>query len=318
MSLKTEVLADRRLLQRRLSFWRVATFAIVAVMLIVFIAFSNTQFLSQTNQIARVTISGVITDDKKQTELLKKLAKTDHVKAVILHIDSPGGTTTGGEALYEAIQEVSEKKPITSVFGTVATSAAYIAGLGTDHIVSRGNTITGSVGVIFQWTEVSQLLNNLGIKMEEVKSGDLKANPSPFTPTDEKGRALAQEMVLDAHQWFVGLVKDRRKLDPYSVPGLTDGRIFSGRQALKLKLIDEIGGEDKAVAWLTEKRGVPKDLEVVDWKPQSLNDLSLLGSLAIELAQYIGFPVEFIRNFFYNSTTINKVHLDGLISIWKP
>ena len=162
---------------------------------------------------------------------------------MILDINSPGGTTTGGEAMYDAIRRLAEKKPVVAVCGTLATSAAYIVALATDRIFVYGNTITGSVGVIFQWAEVSELMRTLGVKVEEVKSGPLKAVPNPFEPTDEKGRALAEEMVQEAKVWFVDLVGKRRNIEPEAVPGLTDGRVYSGRQAVALKLVDEIGDE---------------------------------------------------------------------------
>ena len=200
---------------------------------------------------------------------------------VILFVNSPGGTTTGGEALFEAIRNVAKGKPVVAQFGTVATSAAYIAGLATDYVVARGNTITGSVGVIFQWAEVSQLLDKIGVKMNEVKSGPLKANPSPFQPLDEAGKATAEQMVAESQKWFVGLVASRRNIDTRSVSGLEQGRIFSGREALSHKMIDEIGGETEAVQWLEQKRNVPKGLKVVDWKPKRGSDWNLrrcLGS----------------------------------------
>ena len=153
--------------------------------------------------IARINVSGIITDDRKMTELFDKVGKSDQVKAVILDINSPGGTTTGGEAMYDAIRRLAEKKPVVAVCGTLATSAAYIVALATDRIFVYGNTITGSVGVIFQWADVTELLHTLGVKVEEVKSGPLKAVPSPFEPADEKARALAEEMVQESKAWFV-------------------------------------------------------------------------------------------------------------------
>ena len=149
---------------------------------------------------------GIITEDRDKLKLLKQLAESKQVAAVILFINSPGGTTTGGEAIFEAIRELAKAKPVVAQMGTVATSAAYIAGLATDHMVARGNTITGSVGVIFQWAEVSQLLDKLGVKMNEIKSGPLKANPSPFQPVDEAGKALAEQMVAE----FEALVRGPR------------------------------------------------------------------------------------------------------------
>ena len=195
-------------------------------------------------------------------KLFDKVGKADQVKAVILDINSPGGTTTGGEAMYDAIRRLAEKKPVVATCGTLATSAAYIVALATDRIFVYGNTITGSVGVIFQWADVTELLKTLGIKVEEVKSGSLKAVPNPFEPTDEAARAVTEEMVEDAKVWFVGLVKTRREIEPDSVPGLTDGRIYSGRQAVEYKLVDQIGDERAARAWLAKERGVPKGLRI--------------------------------------------------------
>ncbi len=154
-------------------------------------------------------------------------------------------------------------------FGTVAASAGYIVGLGTDHIVARGNTITGSVGVLAQWPEVSELLTKLGVKFNEVKSGELKAAPNPFEPATEGARKVMQETIDDGFRWFISLVEDRRGITASSVDGLISGRIYSGRQALDNKLVDEIGGEAEAVRWLEEKRGVTKDLKVVNWKPDA-------------------------------------------------
>ena len=150
------------------------------------------------------------------------------------------------------MRTLAQKKPVVAQFGTVAASAAYIAGLATDHIVARGNTITGSVGVIVQWPEVVQLLDKIGVKMNEVKSGPLKASPSPFEPLDDASRKVAEGMVNDGFKWFVGLVETRRSVKAADIPGLLDGRIFSGREALQVKLVDQIGGEEEAVKWLKE------------------------------------------------------------------
>jgi protease-4 len=265
--------------------------------------------------IARVDISGIITDDRKMSELLDKVGNADQVKAVILDINSPGGTTTGGEAMYDAVRRLAGKKPVVAVCGTLATSAAYIVALATDRIVVYGNTITGSVGVIFQWADVTELLHTIGVKVEEVKSGPLKAVPSPFEPADEKARALSEEMVQEAKVWFVDLVAKRRAIDPQSIPGMTDGRIYSGRQAVKLKLVDEIGDEKAAVAWLHKERKVPSGLKIVDWKPET-ESAGLFGWLFQSLAGAIGISAERITGLVGQISTTLK--LDGLVSVWHP
>jgi len=317
MALDAESVIDRRRLKRRLTAWRIA--AVVLGLLFFGVLLLGDQSASGPAgflpHVARLTVSGVITDDRKMNELIDKVAKADQVKAVIIDINSPGGTTTGGEAMYDAVRRLADKKPVVAVCGTLATSAAYIVALATDRIFVYGNTITGSVGVIFQWAEVTELLHTLGIKVEEVKSGPLKAVPNPFEPTDERGRAVTEEMVQDAKVWFLGLVSDRRKIEPGSVPGLTDGRIYSGRQAVELKLVDQIGDEKAAMSWLTKERQVPAGLKIVDWTPTQ-ESTGLFGWLFQSLAASIGLSAERIAGIAAQISATLK--LDGLVSVWHP
>lgn len=317
MSMDLDGALERRRLRRRLSVWRIGAVLLGLVAILALIARAGGEDgLGGSDQIARVAIEGLITDDRKQIELLEKLGESDRVKAVILAVNSPGGTTTGGESLYEAITALKAKKPVIAVCGTMATSAAYMISLATDRIVARGNTITGSVGVIFQFPEVSGLLDKLGVKMYEIKSGPLKANPSPFQPPDAAGLALAEEMVKESQQWFNALVADRRKISPSAVPGLTDGRIYSGRQALTLKLIDEIGGEKEALAWLAASKGIDAELKVVDWKPKSESGWGFFGSrdsFADRLAALAGLD---LATRLDKNSVIQALQLDGLLSLW--
>src|SRR3990172_2793083 len=267
MVLDAESVIDRRRLKRRLMAWRIAAVAF-GLLFAGALALSDRDMAGTAGilpHVARVTVSGLVTDDRKTLELIDKVTKADQVKAVILDINSPGGTTTGGEAMYDAIRRLAEKKPVVAVCGTLATSAAYIIALAADRIFVYGNTITGSVGVIFQWVEVTDLMKTLGVKVEESRSGDLKAIPTPFIPTDEKARALTNEMVQEAKVWFVDLVAERRKLDPNSVPGLTEGRIYSGRQAVDLKLVDAIGDERAAKEWLRKEKKSTSGLSIIEW-----------------------------------------------------
>jgi len=317
MALDTESLIDRRRLKRRLTAWRIAAVALGLLALGLFLL--SDRELSGSGSllphVARVTVSGIITDDRKMNELIEKVAKSSQVKAVILNINSPGGTTTGGEAMYDGIRRLAEKKPVVAVCGTLATSAAYIVALATDRIFVYGNTITGSVGVIFQWAEVTELLQTLGIKVEEVRSGPLKAVPSPFVPTDERARAIAEQMVQEARVWFVDLVSERRDIEAPSIPGLTDGRIYSGRRAVELKLADEIGDEKAAMNWLIEERNVPRGLKIVDWKP-ARESSSLSGWLFRSLADTMGLSVERVAGIAGRISATLK--LDGLVSVWHP
>ena len=315
--IEAETVIERRQLRRKLTVWRLA--GIVVAVLLVALLMSGSDRMAGSGSflphIARVQVSGIITDDQKMQDLLDRVGKSDRVKAVILDINSPGGTTTGGEAMYDAIRRLAEKKPVVAVCGTLATSAAYIVALATDRIFVYGNTITGSVGVIFQWADVSELMHTLGVKIEEVKSGPLKAVPNPFEPTDEKGKALAEEMVQEAKTWFVNLVAERRKIEPASIPGLTDGRVYSGRQAIALRLVDEIGDEKVAKRWLQEERNVAPGLSVVEWKPRTESG-GILSWLFGSMATFLGVPADKLASLF--GQVSEGLRLDGLVSLWHP
>jgi protease IV len=317
MALDAENVVDRRRLKRRLTAWRIG--AVVLGLLLFGALLLGDQGAGGPAgllpHVARVTVSGIITDDQKTLDLLDKVGKASQVRAVILDINSPGGTTTGGEAMYDAIRQLAEKKPVVAVCGTLATSAAYIVALAADRIFVYGNTITGSVGVIFQWADVSELMRTLGVKIEEIRSGPLKAVPNPFQPADEKARALGEEMVQEAKVWFVNLVAKRRKIEPASVPGLTDGRVYSGRQAVELKLVDEIGDEKVAKKWLQKERDVAPGLSVVEWKPKTESE-GVLGWLFGSIASGLGISAANFASLF--GQVSEGLRLDGLVSLWHP
>lgn len=320
--LETETVLDRRRLRRSVSFWRAAGIAGLAL------AFGAMTFggdkldaLSGKKQIARISIDGMISEDRNQLKMLKDIGEADNVSGVLLFVNSPGGTTTGGEALYEGLRELAKKKPVVAQFGTVAASAGYIVGLATDHIVARGNTITGSVGVIVQWPEFVQLLDKVGVKVNEIKSGPLKASPSPFEPVSESGRKVAEGMVNDGFKWFLSLVEARRPVKAADVPGLTEGRIFSGREALAAKLIDQIGGEDEAVAWLKDVKNVDKDAKIVDWKPAATSSgfgLGLGSLTARTVGAIFGADAGQITGALFGDRSFSTLGLDGLLSVWHP
>jgi protease-4 len=317
MAFETETVLDRRRLRRRLSLWRVLAVlaAALALGLLLFSSAGRVGLIEQ-RQIARIAIEGLITDDRDLLRLIKKVGDSDHVSAVVLAVNSPGGTTVGGEALFEALRELAKKKPLVAQFGTVSTSAAYIVGLATDWIVARGNTITGSVGVIFQWPEFSGLLEKLGIKVNEIKSGPLKANPSPFQPLDEPGRQAAEKMVAESQRWFLNLVRTRRMIDTTKVQGLEEGRVFSGREALAHKMIDQIGGESEVVRYLEDQRRVPKGLKIVDWKVSRDSDWSLVRLSTRALARLTGIPALEQLAGIVGEDRLASLRLDGLLSIW--
>jgi protease IV len=317
MTAEIDTVLDRRRLRRRLTVWRSLAVAGVVIALFALAAGGSDDWSGLgSKQIARVSISGTITEDRDQLELLKKIGESDKAAALLVFVNSPGGTTTGGEALFAALRDIAKKKPVVAQFGTVAASAGYIVGLGADHIVTRANTITGSVGVLIQWPEVSQLLDKLGIKFNEIKSGNLKAVPSPFEPLNEEGQKVTQAMIDEGFRWFLGLVEERRGIKADQIAGLRQGRVFTGREAVQLKLADSIGGEDEAVAWLRKERHVDETLKVVEWKPSSADSYGLFSSVGSAAASF--FNHTYLGQMLTRDPSVSGLGLDGFISVWHP
>ena len=173
------------------------------------------------------------------------------------------------------MRRLAAQKPVVAQVGTLAASAGYMIASATDHIVARQSSIVGSIGVLVQFPDLTGLLDKLGVKVEAVKSAPLKAEPSPFNPTTEEERAMLRAMILDSYDWFIDVVDQRRPLSRSEVAALADGSVFTGRQALTRKLVDQLGGEQEAIGWLAGQ-GVDGELEVIEWEPD--DDRSLFFS----------------------------------------
>jgi protease IV len=312
MTLDADAIVERRRLRRRLYFWRGVTL-LLAVGLVVALGFYASGGMAGRGgpHIARVTVSGMILADAGQRKMLKDLAESDAVKAVIVAIDSPGGTTVGGEELYDGLRYIASKKPVVATMATLATSAGYMTAIATDRIFAERTSITGSIGVLFQYGNVGALMEKIGVEVKTIKSAPLKAEPSPFTYPEQPGAAaMIQRLVDDTYAWFVDIVAERRSLPRPDVLKLADGSIYSGRQALDLRLVDEIGGEDAAVAWLAGSKGIDKDLKVVDWAPERPYGAFGIADRAMSVAgRLIGIDL---------SAWNSEGRLDGLVSVWHP
>jgi protease-4 len=278
-------------------------------------SFAMRDSLSVTDQIARVRIEGTITENEDLLKRLKRIGEAAHVKGVILTVDSPGGTTAGGEAIYEAVRELAAKKPVVAQVGTLAASAGYMIASAADHIVARQSSIVGSIGVLVQFPDVTGLMEMVGVKVEGVKSSPLKAEPSPFTPTTEEERAMLRALVMDSYDWFVGLVEERRPLTRAEVLAVADGSIFTGRQALERKLVDSLGGEARAIEWLGEK-GVDATLDVIEWKPARRGGLFSPLTAAGALGALTG--LDRLGSELSRKAGADGMFLDGLVSLWHP
>ena len=303
MGIDADILADRRRLKRLLLIWR--TLAIVVVVVLSALAlgrFGGFDGLGSSDYLARLSVNGVIVDDERRHRLLARVAADRNAKALIVYIDSPGGTVVGGEALFSSIRAVAEKKPVVALMGQVATSAGYMVAIAADRIFAHKGTITGSIGIILQATEVTGLLAKIGITTEAIKSGPLKAAPSLLEPMTDEVRRVTRELVADIHTDFVSLVAERRALDLDDLRPLVDGRVFTGVAAVRNRLIDAIGGEVEAKAWLNKERNVDSGLRVRDVKPAS------------RIGQWFDFLDALGRKTMFSE----RLTLDGLLSVWHP
>lgn len=309
-------LADRRQLRRKLTFWRVA-----AALLLVAIGFSlYSVFLrgdagAAREHVARIDISGMITDDDELLERLESIRKNRQAKALIVSISSPGGTTYGGEKIFKAIRTVAAEKPVVSDVRTLAASAGYMIASAGDTIVAGESSITGSIGVIFQYPQIGELLQKLGVSMNEIKSSPLKAEPSPFHPASSEAEAMIRSMIMDSYDWFVDLVADRRKMPREDVLKLANGAIFTGRQALKVKLIDTLGGTPEIRSYLTS-RGVSDQLPIVEWKAKDETGFFSMASAVSGLLRLAGIDAATLPAGF-ETLVGRKLFLDGLVSVWQ-
>ena len=306
MALNADILLERIHLKSQARRWRLmALMVAVFALLLLFQKFGQSSGLPLSQEhIARVTLGEMILDDTERDKLLKNIEKDDDIKAVILRIDSPGGTTVASEEVYLALRDIAAKKPVVATMRSMATSGGYLAAIGADYIVAREGTITGSVGVILQTMEVTELSKKLGIKPIIVRSGALKASPTPVEKITPKARQMLEGIIDDFYNYFLNLVKTRRAMTDEQISVIADGRVVSSRQALELNMIDAIGGEKQALAWLVKKRKIDESLEIRDHEvPKEDNPLQELlhGAAA--------------GTIFENLST---VPLDGLVSIWQP
>jgi protease IV len=322
MSLDSDVIVDRRRMRRKLTFWRVAAalLAIAAVVILGMIATPGGRgAFSATGSIARVTIEGLIRSDQDRVEALERLANSK-AAAVIVHINSPGGTTAGSEQLYDALVQLKAKKPLVVVVEGLAASGGYITAIAGDHIIAQQTSLVGSIGVLFQFPNFTDLMKTVGVKVEEVKSSPLKAAPNGFEPTSPEARAALDSLVKDSYAWFRDLVKARRGMDDALLEKVADGRVFTGRQAVDLKLVDQLGDEKTAVAWLVAQKGIKSDLPVHDFKlAPRFGDLTFLrtaASVALDALGLRGFARQVEQTGV--AQAVDRLSLDGMLALWRP
>src|ERR1700687_1703106 len=322
LSLDSDVIVDRRRIRRKLTFWRVVAVlaAIAAIVTVGVVATPGGRSVFTTaGTIARVHIEGLIRSDNDRVEALERLEKS-RAAAVVVHINSPGGTTAGSEQLYDALVRLKAKKPLVVVVEGLAASGGYITAIAADHIVAQQSSLVGSIGVLFQFPNFTELLKTVGVKVEEVKSSPLKAAPNGFEPTSPEARTALDALVKDSYAWFRGLVKERRAMDDALLEKVADGRVFTGRQAVDLKLIDGLGDEKAAIAWLVAEKKIKSDLPVRDYKLNPrLGALTFLRPAAAVTLDALGLS-SIARQVERAGVVqaVDRLGLEGMLALWYP
>jgi protease-4 len=290
MSLEADQIVDRRTIRRKLTFWRV-TAALIAIAAIIgtgMLVSGRSGFTQTTaGSIARVMITGLIRSNQERVDALDRLGRSS-ARAVIVHINSPGGTASGAEELHGALLRLKEKKPLVVVVDGLAASGGYITAIAADHIVSLETSMIGSIGVLLQYPNVAELMQKLGIKVETIRSTPLKAAPSGYEPTDPAAIEAMRGVVLDTYAWFRGMVKERR-------------------------------GLDDAVAWLARERNIDPQTPVRDYPLQTrFGDLPFLRVAAFALdAVGLGTLSRYFSD-WSTLQTIESLNLDGVLALWHP
>lgn len=291
--------------RRSRGLWRALAFIALAIAIIVGLGRFAMPQGAAGDYVARLVIDGTIATDPGRLRTIEALAEDGAVKAVIIAINSPGGTTAGGEELYEALGQLRASKPTVAVIKELGASAAYMTAIATDHIFARRLSIVGSIGVLYQHVNAGKLLETIGVDLDKVASGPLKAEPDFDEPMEGAPRASIAALVDDSFQWFVDVVAERRGLTRGATLALADGRIVTGRVGMEAGLIDAIGGEAEAIAWLEAERDVPVDLEVKTVWPEPEQGFDLIGTfLNGQARSALGLPD-------------GPITLDGLVSLWQ-
>jgi protease-4 len=300
MSFDSDALIDRRRLKRRLGLWRLAAIIATAGLVVGVVLRTDTPLRGE--HIARIDVNGVIVEDREREQALAKVAKNRRTRALIVRINSPGGTVVGSEILFQRLRAIAKVKPVVAVMGSLAASGGYMTALGADHILAQPGTVTGSIGVVFQTTDVTELLKKIGIKAEAVKSSPLKAVPSPLEKLTERGRRATRAVVMDMYNMFVDMVVERRGMSRNDALKLADGRVFTGRQALANRLVDGIGDESEARDWLTKEHGIGRKLPIVE----------------VKIERDRPDVLDLIKGVMGKTVFSERLTLDGLVSLWQP
>lgn len=218
-------------------------------------SFTNS-FGKEDGELAVVEIRGVIEDSKDVLKSLEQIEENDDIKALVLRIDSPGGAVAPSQEIFQAVKKLREKKKIVCSFGDLAASGGYYISLGCEKIFANPGTLTGSIGVIMQFTNLAEFFRWAKVDPIVLKAGKFKDVGSPNRAMTTEEKQLMQEMLDSVHRQFKGAVAESRSLKPTFVDMYADGRVFTGEQAKELGFVDELGGETDAIKFAAEMAGI--------------------------------------------------------------
>ena len=272
--------------------WRLL--AVVAVVCFLFTVFAIGQTRdtgSKMPHIAQITIEGLLTDSLYSQKVLEELRTNPATKAVMVYVDSPGGTMVGGLNMHHSLRRIAADKPVVTVMGTVAASAGYMVSAAGDHIVASPGSITGSIGVMMPLVDATELARKIGIRSEEVVSGAYKTSTSPLKERSADERAYLKDTVMEMQGVFLDLIKDRRPLSDDALEKIADGRILTGVTAHSLGLVDSLGNRHTAFAWLNTEKGLSADLPLRDvsiHEPEGFFEAMIHGAQTVLFSKQFG------------------------------
>jgi protease IV len=241
-----------------------------------------------------IEVNGVISDSLKTLEQIKQFKKNDSIKAVVLRVNSPGGGVAASQEIYYEINKLSEKKPVIASFGSLAASGGYYISAGADKIVTNPGTITGSIGVIMTYTNIEELFSKIGIKPVVIKSGEYKDVPSPVKKLSEKEKAYLEKFIKNIHDQFIDAVAEGRKMNRNKVLEIADGRIFSGKEAKDIGLVDMLGTIEDAIELAGREGGIKGEIKTVYADKEKLSFLKYITEESIK-----GLSSKFFENTYF-------------------
>ncbi|MFH1015346.1 MAG: signal peptide peptidase SppA [Nitrospirota bacterium] len=255
---------------------------LLIVISVIFAVFQKNVSLGE--KVAVVRIEGPIMDSKNTIDEIKGYLKDASIKAIVLRVDSPGGAVAPSQEIYEEVKKATLKKKVIVSMGSVAASGGYYISAPADRIIANPGTLTGSIGVIMEIPNIEGLMNKIGVKTEVIKSGRHKDIASAFRKMGKEERLILQGVLDDVHEQFIKAVSDGRKIPFDEVKKLADGRIFTGKQAMEARLVDELGTLEDAIAAAGRLAGIKGEPEVVTKKERfSIVDI-LRGKFPKELS----------------------------------